>query len=228
MAGPASGDQCLELKLTGTIAGLYAANILHLHAPSGAIDFVEEPDGISALYPSLVSGLDDLNDDTGGLLGLLRLMCPVDFNLNSMQLRSVAIWGDGQAVAITSPTAILAGGQLAAQAGLRTGSISASNLSPGLVWMTNSARHQGRMFVMGLSETDVEDNVLTSGLVTAISGFGDLLTQGSLAINSQAGVIAAVLDRGTPGPEFDKTWRISSGFRIGTMIWQQGRRRRPV
>jgi len=225
---PTVGTVLLELKLTGSLATDYVANVLHLQAPIDAFTMEEVGVFTSINFLTLQTALQDLNDATGGFLGLYLACLPADYTARSMQLRGVAFDPDGAgAQKLSSLTAIIAGGDLDGTVGARTGEISAQNLSPGLVWITGVARRQGKMFLPGVSEDDISEGVLGDTLEAAMAAFGTLLTSGSLEMNSEPGVIAAVYDRGTPGPEYDGDWLPATASKIGNIIYQQGRRRVP-
>lgn len=223
----------LELKMTGVLNGNYCANIIHLTGPRDeALCTINFSDGSPIWHQAgIASALDEINDASGGLLDYYLRCCPVGFSLRTMQLRGVGISnGDPTPTmfVLGSNVAVLAGADLDATDGLRTGETSGDAAGPGVAFLTETARRIGKVFFPGLSEADAAAGVLVSGLLTVLGQFIAFLSTGAFEINT-ASLYFGVYKRassngGDPLPSFIAT----VGGRIGYYIWNQRKRRTPI
>jgi hypothetical protein len=226
MADTPSDTMLFELKITGVLAGQYVANVMHFVGPLDFTAIIEDEDGLHISYDYLVDALNTLNDESGGFLGLYLATVPADYKMNSMQLRCVGInAGELGTTLLGSNAAIVSGADLGARDGLRTGSIQVQNVSPGISFITAEPRRIGKVFLPGLSETDADDGVLTSGFIAAANDFADFCVSGALEINTEewkAGVYARASLLQEAG------WLRAFDFRLGLKIWTQKKRRIPI
>jgi hypothetical protein len=87
-------------------------------------------------------------------------MHPTDVTLLSYKARQVNGTGGFEASEVATGSVV----------GTRTGTLSASGLSPVLIaYPSNNARARGRVFLHGVSEADVIDGVFTNAFKTAVA-----------------------------------------------------------
>lgn len=155
--------ELFEVTVSGKLGGQFVQNIVH---------YVVNNSSSTGAYETAVDLLNGLNE-IGNFIELFTDVCPADYTMTSVRARRIGPTG--------GPTAILLQAVLVADTGQRSGQISVSSSAPLLLLLTtNRPNRLGRIFIPGVSETDVANNVLASGLVTALQALGDEYRVGSV------------------------------------------------
>jgi hypothetical protein len=141
-----------EWVLSGVLGGQFVQTVQHV-----AVDRVGTPTAYAMARLLALTFADESN--------LIALMCgclPTDYHPTSIRVKRVLPTG--------GPTCIVLAGVFATSAGVRTGSISSAQVNPVIVWIpTDHPAKTGRLFLPGVSEADIDEMQLVSGLVTAIN-----------------------------------------------------------
>jgi len=155
--------ELFEVTMSGNLGGQFVQNINH---------WVLNNSSATGAYESAVDLLNGLNETAKFIEGFMEC-CPAEFTLTSVRCRRIGPTG--------GPTAILLQAQLVQDTGQRAGTISVSSSAPLLLLLTtNRPNRLGRMFLPGLSETDVANNVLAAGLVSQMDALGVLFRVGDV------------------------------------------------
>lgn len=155
-------SQVFECIFSGHLAGQFVQNILHVD-----YDNATSLDSFSAAN-DIASGLNTAGQAVDGWCGML----PQDYTLTSLRVRKLL--GGGGA------TAIISGGLLSSNQGARTGDISSAQVAPLIIWVgTTTPDKTGRTFLPGVSEDDIDEMALVTGLQTEMNGFAVLWASGA-------------------------------------------------
>lgn len=143
-----------ELVVSGTLAGQFVQNIFHVNV-----------NNTTDLNPYLMAEtILDAMDVTAGFVERWLDCLPESYVITSLRARKILATG--------GPTAIRLAGALTATTGTRTGAISSAQVNPVVVWITNIRPNKpGRTFMPGVSESDIDAMVYSSGLLTALDNF---------------------------------------------------------
>lgn len=197
--------ECYELVISGTLAGQFVQNVLHVNV-----------DNSSSVNPYVIAEdvLDTLNN-THLFFDAWCAALPGDYKVTSARCRRVLATG--------GPTAIFLGAVLSESTGQRAGSIQSAQVNPVLVLLTTLRPNRpGRVFLPGLSETDCDDMTYTAGVIATFTALiAKFVTGFTLDSNSFAASFG--IKRRTGGFSDD----ISNG-RISPLIGTQRRRLHPV
>lgn len=140
-----------ELVISGTLAGQFVQTIFHVAV-----------DNSTSRSPFVVA--EDLMNTLNGAPDFMLAWCnclPASYLVSSLRSRRIGPTG--------GPTAIMLGAALSATTGARTGSISAAQVNPVVIWITTPRENKpGRTFLPGVSESDIDAMVYSAGLITVI------------------------------------------------------------
>lgn len=148
-------DQVYEVVISGLLAGQFVQSVQHVRA---TIATPVNP------FASALLIAQDLA--TGGIMDLYVGALPTDYQGTSLRVRRVD--GGGGA------TAIVLAPSWSFSIGERPGNISSAQVNPLITWIpTTSVDKPGRLFMPGVSETDIDEMMLSAGLVTALQNFAN-------------------------------------------------------
>lgn len=199
---PAEAYECI---VSGILAGQFVQNVLHINVDNS---------GSSNPYAVAVDLLDTLNNDVDFWTAWTNAL-PADYRITSVRIKRVLVTG--------GPTAIMLAGSLAASVGARTGSIQAAQVNPVIVLLTTTRPNRpGRIFLPGISETDMDDMVYTSGIISEIEDLMDLLIA-NFTTTTLAYAANFAVRRTTTAASDDIT-----AARLSPLVGTQRRRLRPV
>lgn len=203
-------NETYELIFSGKLAGNFVQNILHANITVASVD----------PWATAVDLLDTWIGP-GDACDLWCDMLPSDYELTSMRCRRILATG--------GPTAIYLQSALPTSVGARTGVVSVTSNAPLIIWLpgTDPAR-TGRTFIPGVSEADIDGNLLVAGVVTAMGAFGSYWsTGGSTSGGDTWG--GAVYRRPEPDhvPPITAQSRDIQNYRISSTIGTQRRRQKP-
>lgn len=143
-----------SMAITSNIAGKFATSVIH---------WSFEDSG----YATTAQAAQALND--AWVLAAKNpwtLMHPTDSTLLSIKSRCVSAPGGFESVTLFS----------SGNVGQRSGTTSVAALSPVLIsYEINDGPHRGRLFLHGVSETDVVDGRLTNGFKNVVNGQGAIV-----------------------------------------------------
>jgi len=197
--------QVYEFTPSGILGGQFVQNVLHVEVDETT---PENPYTVASEINTFMNG-------GGNFVDAWLNMLPEDYKLTSIRCRRVT--GTG------GPTAIIAGGALSAQDGLRTGAISSAQVSPLIIWVTtNDPDSTGRTFLPGVSEDDVDEMQLVVGLINEIDGFVNFWKGGGTLVGTGFNWGGCIYKRS--GDVGDP---IMGGY-VSPLIGTQRRRLRPV
>jgi len=156
--------------------------------------------------------------DMSGAGALIEQYCnclPSDYNCTSIRARRILATG--------GPSAIGLSGAMDVSVGQRTGTISAAQVNPVVIWIpTTLPSKTGRTFMPGVSEADIDEMVYTGPLLSALQDFGQYWSVGAtLSLGSIAWT----------GAIYRRTANVSHGItnhRVSPVVGTQRRRLRPV
>jgi len=197
-----------EIVWSGVLAGQFVQTVQHLIAdePSDNGAFVTAREIVS------ITNFDAMNDAFMGML-------PAPYTLTSVRCRRVFPEG--------GPTAITLGPLFSTTTGLRVGEISSAQVNPVILWIGETDEADlGKLFVPGVSETDIGNMALVAGLVGDIVAFIDEWIAG-IAI-SAVQYQGAIAKRASVSPYNVISAREISYGQVSPMIGTQRRRLRPV
>lgn len=197
--------EAYELVVSGVLAGQFVQNVMHVNV-----------DNSGSTAPYAVS--QDILGSLVSVVDFWTLWCnalPADYRITSVRCKRVLATG--------GPTAIMLAADLGSSIGARTGSIQTAQVNPLLIFITTIRPNRpGRVFLPGLSETDCDDMVYTSGLLSAfaalIAGFVNVFVLDTLTYNASFGIY-----RRAQSASDD----ITAG-RVSPLIGTQRRRLKPV
>jgi len=203
-------NETYEIILSGKLAGNFVQSILGVNVTVASVD----------PWATAVDLLTTFNSGTE-LVGLWLDALPTDYEMTSMRARRLLATG--------GPTAIFTAAALTATGGNRSGVSSVTSNAPLLIWLpgTNPAK-TGRTFLPGVSETDIDGNILTSGLLTAMDALGTYWSVGGSTGGGDTWG-GAVISRPRPSevPPFLGASRDIQNYRISPTIGTQRRRQKP-
>lgn len=198
-------NEAYELVISGTLAGQFVQNVLHVNVANTSDD-----------PPYEIAG--DIIDTLDATIGLTAAWCdilPTDYALTSIRCRRVLVTG--------GPTAIRLGSALAEDAGQRTGTIQSAQVNPVIVLLTTLRPNRpGRIFVPGISEADLDAMVYVSGYVLAVDALIVLIHTGFTLDNAGYSASFGILRRAIASSDD------IMGGRLSPLIGTQRRRLRPV
>lgn len=198
-------NETYEFILSGTLAGQFVQSVLHANV-ANTTD--QNP---FAMANELLLTFNAAGDG----IELWCNMLPSDYQLTSARCRRILSAG--------GPTQIFLPATLHETIGQRAGLVSTAAANPLFIWLTTvRPAKTGRTFVPGVSETDIAEMVLASGLLTAMAAFGDYWRDGGTTITNAFNWTGAILRRELNGSD-DIT-----NYRVSPIIGQQRRRLRPV
>jgi len=170
--------ELFEVTVSGKLGGNFVQNIVH---------YVVNNSSATGAYETAVDLLNGLNE-SGKFVTRFCDVVPVGYTMTSLRCRRIGPTG--------GPTAILLQAALVEDTGQRSGNISVSSSSPLLLLLTtNRPNRLGRIFLPGVSETDVDNNILVAGLVADIQTLGDEMRVGSVTPGSGDSYNAVVYRR---------------------------------
>lgn len=194
-----------ELVISGTLAGQFVQTVQHVNVNNvGA----ENP------YVKALELLNTLNTTVSYFTQWCDVL-PTSYTITSVRCRRILSAG--------GPTAILLGSSLGDSTGDRTGNISATQLNPVIVWITDPrAPKPGKTFLPGISETDIDAMVYTSGWITAVNTWIDTVTTDFVLDDSSDPASFSIYRRALAAAD-----SIEHG-RISPVVGTQRRRLHPV
>jgi len=196
--------ECYEFIVSGTLGGQFVQNVFHLNVNlAGSPDPFVTADEICALFAT--SG-----EFCSEYVGCL----PAGYEMSSMRARRILSAG--------GPTQIYLAGNIADTGGQRTGQVSATQVSPVVIWIAgvNPAK-TGRTFLPGVSESDIDNNVYTGALLTAMDSFGDYWKAGG-TLGGGSTWAGAIYRRASASAND------IANFRVSPVVGTQRRRLHPV
>lgn len=194
-----------ELTLSGKTAGQFVQNVFAINV-----------NNTGSTNPFVMANdlLEEFNQ-AGGLISLWMLINCADYELTSARCRRILSAG--------GPTQIYLSSTLIETVGQRAGDVATSSLSPLFVWLTTTRPTKtGRTFVPSVSETDVNQNTLSSGLLGAMGDFGDFFRDGGAVGGGSDTWTGAVYRRALSASD-DVT-----NYRVSPIVGTQRRRLRPA
>ncbi len=196
-------DEVYECILTGYLAGEFVQTVQHV--------IVSASGSVTAYVTAKELAADLVLSDHG--IDALMSICPSDFVASSLRVRRVGPTG--------GPTAVVLAAAFAVQVGQRSGAISSAQANPLIIWIpTNLPNKTGRLFVPGVSETDINEMKLTAPLISAMNDFIDIWINGGTV--SAGNYLGCVFRRSLSEGD-----QIADG-RISPLIGTQRRRLHPV
>lgn len=194
-----------ELVISGTLAGQFVQSVLHVNVNNVGS---EHP------YTKALEVLATLVDTPDFFQAWCDAL-PTAYTITSARCRRILSAG--------GPTAIMLGSTLSDSTGNRTGNISSAQLNPVLVWITDPrADKPGKTFLPGISETDIDAMVYTSGWIGAADALIALITTPFTLINSSDPANFAIFRRALGAAD-----SVDFG-RISPVVGTQRRRLHPV
>ena len=139
-----------EVVISGTLAGQFVQTVMHCNVSNvgNQNPYVKAEE----LIDTLETGID--------FFATWCDVLPTSYTITSVRCRRILAAG--------GPTAIRLGSALNDSTGNRTGNISSAQLNPIIVWITDPRSDKpGRNFLPGISESDIDAMVYTSGWLTA-------------------------------------------------------------
>jgi hypothetical protein len=194
-----------EVIPSGILGGQFAQCVLHV-----------EVDETTVQNAYIVA--KSLADEFNGLpkfVGLWCNMLPADYLMTSLRVRKLASTGGA--------TAVIAGGALASNTGQRAGSISSAQVSPLIIWVPiTDPQDTGRTFLPGISEDDIDDMQIVTGLLDEINDFVDYWKGGGTLVTPAFTWSGCIYRRASQIGD-----AIQAGY-VSPLIGTQRRRLRPV
>lgn len=192
-----------EVVVSGTLAGQFVQNVIHVATDDGN-------------YGNPFEGAMEVADGLNEVSGFMQMWCfalPEQYSATSMRVRRVL--PDG------GPTYIRLANALSDKDGQRSGNISSAQVNPVLVWITTPRPNRpGRTFLPGVSETDIDAMTYTSGLIGAFNALIGVMTS-SITVGTGTGDF--VIYRRNLNTADDITYG-----RISPLVGTQRRRLKPV
>lgn len=194
-----------ECILSGTLAGQFVQNILHAGV-----------DNTASTDPFTVAGalLTEFNSVSKLIPKWLDCL-PDPYTLTSVRVRRILPTG--------GPTNILLQGSISGSIGTRTGNTSVVSNAPLLIWLSSLRPSKtGRTFLPGVSESDVDNNVLDGGLVAAMESLGAYWSAGGTLASPSYNWDGQIYRRAVAAGD------AISHYRVSPIIGNQRRRQRPI
>jgi len=198
----AMADKVYSAVIAGVLGNQSVANVLNYVLTEGDGDPV-------ALAEALIDALE------AGLFDSYCDCLPVAYKMTSVKCKRVSIPGGPTVVRIMGPTD---------HVGTRTGEVSTTAAGPVILSQgTNGVKYlSAKIFLPGVSETDIAVNTFTAGLLTALTGFKDTL-EGELPLAGSLGAANYIIYNRTL-----KTWIDVSNTKISLKPGIQRRRMVPI
>ena len=197
-----------EVVFSGVLAGQFVQTVQHLQAD-------EPADNGAFVTAREIISVTNFN----GMVTSLMDCIPEPYTLTSIRCRRVFPTG--------GPTAITLGGLYNDFVGLRAGEISSAQVNPVILWIGETDEAAlGKLFIPGVSETDISNMALAGGLVTALNAFIDAWIDGITI--SAVDYVGSIATRATSPPHNVVSVREISFGQVSPMIGTQRRRLRPV
>lgn len=194
-----------EVIFTGRVAGQFVQDVLHMNIL----------DTLSGPPYSIAKDILELINVTVNITGGWCNMLPEDYTLTSIRCRQLRPVG--------GPTAIILQSALNEDTGQRSGNADVSSNSPLIIWIpTTGPARTGRVFVPGVSQTDVDENVLTAALVTEMESFAQSWKDGGTTPN------LSLEARGSVYRRIAGVGDLIDDFRVSPVIGNQRRRLKPI
>lgn len=195
--------EAYECTLSGTVAGQFVQTVFH-------VDY----NNTSAQPPFFAA--KDIADQLSAASEFVQLFCaglPDTYFATSLRVRRVGPTG--------GPTAIVLGTAMSVAQGALGGEISSAQVNPLIILIPKTASQKtGRIFMPGISEDEIANMVLSSGVLTA---YNDLITYMVAGTTIAGGAIAfGVYRRATKVVDL-----LDAGY-VSPLIGTQRRRLRPV
>lgn len=197
--------EAYELIVSGILSGQFVQNVLHVN-----VDNSGSSNPYTVAYDLLETLIGTVQFDQKWTDAL-----PADYRITSLRCKRVLVTG--------GPTAILLAGALTQSVGQRTGSIQAAQVNPVIVLLTTTRPNRpGRIFLPGISETDMDDMVYTAGIIAAIGEVEAMLIT-NFTLDTLAYAANFAVRRTTTAASDDIT-----AARLSPLVGTQRRRLRPV
>jgi len=196
--------ECYEFIVSGVLGGQFMQNVFHLN-----INLAGSPDPFTT-----ANEICTLFATSGEFCSQYVGALPGGFETTSYRARRVLPTG--------GPTQIFLSANIADNNGTRSGQVSATQVSPVMIWITGvNPSKTGRTFLPCVSEDDIDENVYTSGLLTALNDFGNYWTAGG-TLGGGSAWAGAILRRATSSAND------INNFRVSPVVGTQRRRLHPV
>jgi len=192
-----------ECVLSGTLAGQFVQTVFHVNYNNGS----SQPAFFAA--KDIAEQLVAAAEWNSKFLACL----PASYNATSMRVRRVGPSG--------GPTAIVLASAFDTAVGDRPAAISSAQVNPLVIYIpTTAPAKTGRTFLPGAAEDDIDDMVLSAGLIAAIDAFIAYVVAGTTIAGG--GLSFAVLRRATKtGDPIDAAY-------VSPLIGTQRRRLHPI
>lgn len=197
-----------EVVFSGVLAGQFVQTVQHVQADEPADNgaFVTAREIIS------VTNFDDM-------ITTFMEALPEPYTLTSVRCRRVFPVG--------GPTAITLAPLYTNFNGMRAGGISSAQVNPVLLWIAATSESDlGKLFVPGISETDIDAMALTAGITAAYVAFIDAWIDGITI--SAVDYVGSIATRATAPPHNVVSVREIAFGQVSPLIGTQRRRLRPV
>lgn len=195
-----------ETVFSGILASEFVQTVMHWQ--------LDEPGSPSP--PFQVA--KDLGMTIAGAVNFAEKFCgalPEDYTMKSIRTRRVSDGG--------GPTHIVLQAGIATTTGQRTGSISSAQVCPMIIWIpTTSPDKTGRTFMPGVSEDDIDEMQIVSGLIAALEVVIDAYIAGGTTDVLSIPYQGAIYRRGGPTTDL-----VADGY-VSPRIGTQRRRLIPV
>lgn len=149
-------QEVYECVVSGTLVGQFVQTVIHCSINNS---------GSTSAY----AVAKDLNEDicaSGGFIEALNNCCVNGYQQTSSRVKKVFSGG--------GPTNIILPGAMSSAGGARTGDISSAQANPLVIEIpTTDPSKTGRIFIPGISESDIDNMQYTSGWLTSTD---DLIT----------------------------------------------------
>jgi len=199
-----------ETVFSGTLAGQFVQTVQHVHA---VIATPVNP------FASALLIAQDLA--TGPINSAFMDMLPSDYTGTSIRVRRVFPAGGATAIVLAS-TFTLAVGQ-------RSGQISSAQVNPVITWIpTTDPEKTGRMFIPGVSESDIDAMVLSASILLDYQAFISAWIAGG-TVGGVDTYVGSVVRKSAPPPPITVTGDdIIFAGQVSPLIGTQRRRLHPV
>jgi len=203
-----SVNAAYEITWSGILGGQFVQTVQHVGADEAGTENAFAT-AQNIINPTNFNGV---NTDFMNIL-------PSDYALSSVRCRRV-LGGLG-------PTAVFLAGDYNDNVGARSGQISSAQVNPVILWIPlDEPTHLGKLFIPGVSESDIDAMAIAAGLIAVIGNFTTTWIGGiTVGAETYVGVVAR---RATTSPfAVVDASQILFG-QISPLIGTQRRRLRPV
>jgi len=201
-----------QWTLSGTLAGQFVQTVQHVKAQ------------IAAPVNPFLTGLAIAQTmvDAGGLVEKLMDCLPADYTATSLRVKQVLPTGGPEAI-------ILANDFTSPIVGQRTGEISSAQVNPLIIWIpTTTPSKTGRIFLPGVSESDIDEMALVTALIEACNVFAAAYVAGwGIGITADT-FFGCVLRRSPTVPHTPLSGDTILAGQVSPLIGTQRRRLHPV